>query len=84
MKTTLEQVIPNTDQTAFGVKSVRQKTSTVTGENGKTSGSSSSDGFSNAIDGIQSDIKDGASQAWSNVKDGAQAAWSGIQSLFGN
>lgn len=84
MKTTLEQVIPNTDQTAFGVKSVRQKMSTVTGENGKSNGSSSSDGFSNAIDGIQSDIKDGASQAWSNVKDGAQAAWSGIQSLFGN
>ncbi|MDU2153026.1 MAG: penicillin-binding transpeptidase domain-containing protein, partial [Weissella confusa] len=84
MKTTLEQVIPNTDQTAFGVKSVRQKMSTVTGESGKTNGSSSSNGFSNALDGIQSDIKDGASQAWSNVKDGAQAAWSGIQSLFGN
>ena len=77
MKTALEQVLPNTKQTKFGVKSVRAKMSAT--ENGA---SNKKNGISNNISGIGDDIKNGASSAWSNVKGGAQKAWSGIQSLL--
>ena len=79
MKTTLEQVIPNTEQTQFDVKSVRQKISAA-----DDGASNSSDGVSNTINGIGDEVKQGAEKAWNNVKDGAKAAWSGIRNILGN
>jgi penicillin-binding protein 2A len=77
MKTTLEQVIPNTEQTKFKTKSVRSKMA-ATQDNESTS----QNGFKDNINGIGDEIKQGASSTWNNVKDGAQKAWSGIQSLL--
>ncbi|ATF41445.1 PBP1A family penicillin-binding protein [Weissella paramesenteroides] len=77
MKTTLEQVLPNTAQTKFSVKSVRAKLSAT-----EDAASNKKNGIANNISGIGDDIKNGASSAWSNVKDGAKKAWSGIQSLL--
>lgn len=79
MKTTLEQVIPNTEQTQFDVKSVRQKISAA-----DDGASNSSDGVSNTINSIGDEVKQGAEKAWNNVKDGAKAAWSGIRNILGN
>jgi len=84
MKTTLEQVIPNTAQTQFTVQSVRQKIA-ATEQKNQRSQSHIKDQFNNFIN---DNVTGGVQKAWQNVTDGAksaaQSAWSGLRNVLGN
>ena len=84
MKTTLEQVIPNTEQTQFTVQSVRQKMAAEAQKN-QDSRTHIKDKFNDFID---DNVTGGVKKAWHDVTDGAksaaQSAWSGLRNILGN
>lgn len=77
MKATLEQVIPNTPQTAFKVQSIREKLGAQTAQD------SSSKGVDRSVNQIGDQLKRGANQVVEDAKRGAQKAWSALQGLLG-
>lgn len=74
MKTSLEQIIPNTDQTAFTVKSIRERNSAESWNSSSTN-SSISDNINGVAGGLRS--------AGQTIVKGAQAVWSGVRGAIG-
>lgn len=74
MKTSLEQIIPNTDQTAFKVKSIRERNSAESWNSSSTN-SSISDNINGVAGGLRS--------AGQTIVKGAQAVWSGVRGAIG-
>lgn len=75
MKTTLEQVIPNTNQTPFGVQGVHEKVDQVETQK--------QDGVSQSVNDIGSSLKDGADSVIRGIESGARKAWDAVAGLFG-
>jgi len=74
MKTTLEQVIPNTNQTPFTVQGVHQKVSQAQKQE--------KDGVSKSVNDIGTQIQEGADGLIRDIETGARKAWDGIRGLF--
>ncbi|MDR3190277.1 MAG: PBP1A family penicillin-binding protein [Lactobacillaceae bacterium] len=79
VKTSLEQIIPNTAETSFNVKSVEQIKAAA--DSGASAGS---DGVTQNASDIANQIKKGASQAEDVIKKGASKVWSGLKDILGN
>lgn len=83
VKTSLEQIIPNTAQTAFSVQSIE----TQQASSSSTSATAQSGIASNAssiASQIESNFSDGLTKAGDAVTNGASKVWSGLKSIFGN
>lgn len=80
IKTELEDIIPNTDQTKFGVSSV-ETTLANQAASASSSASSTSDSVSNATSNITKSIKSGLESAWNDISKGANNL---VQGIFGN
>ncbi|MFL1695886.1 transglycosylase domain-containing protein [Weissella kandleri] len=74
MKTSLEQIIPNTNQTAFTVKSIRERNSAESWNSSSTN-SSISDNINGVAGGLRS--------AGQTIVKGAQAVWNGVRGAIG-
>lgn len=78
MKATLEQVIPNTNQTPFTVQGVHEKISQAEEQEQKQNG------LSKSVNDIGTQIQDGADSVMRSVESGARKVWDGVKGLFGS
>lgn len=74
MKTTLEQVIPNTNQTPFSVQGVHEKIQKVEVQK--------QDGVSKSVNDISSQFKEGANSVVKGLEDGARKVWNKVSDFF--
>lgn len=74
MKTTLEQVIPNTNQTPFTVQGVHEKVDAVEKQK--------QDGVSKSVNDIGSSLKENANSVINGIESGARKAWNKVTGFF--
>jgi penicillin-binding protein 2A len=76
MKATLEQVIPNTNQTPFTVQGIHEKISQAEEQE--------QNGLNKSVNDIGTQIQDGADSVMRSVESGARKVWDGVKGLFGS
>ncbi|QIL50474.1 PBP1A family penicillin-binding protein [Weissella coleopterorum] len=78
MKRSLEQVIPNTAQTAFKVKSIRTQIA-----NNSLNFDDTNSQISDNINGITDNIASGLKDTGETIKKGAETVWNGLRNNLG-
>lgn len=78
MKRSLEQIIPNTAQTQFKVKSIRTQIANNSLNFNDTNGQ-----ISDSINGITDGITSGLKETGSTIKKGAETVWNGLRNKLG-